>query len=1063
MIKYNRLYIIILISLCLFLLNNSGFSENTGDKKIAKIEKNIIPVIFDKNLKDDFNYLKTDTETFRPKNWGNLDLDSKVDWLLSHMTLSEKVEQLNIQPEKSKNYKGLGSRSQIWNKRLGIGPILATNGPRGPRSSGEIPATRTTGYKGPVSPTGHALASTWNTELLQEVGKQWGFQTKEYGLNTLWGPGINIIKDPRSGRNTDYASEDPYLTGAYGTAITKGLQSVGVAAVIKHLVANNWESGRQSHNVEVPIRPLRELYFTGFRMAVEEGNAMGIMTCYNSLNGVWGSSSKWLLTDVVRNEWGFKGFFVSDWGALHSSVAQTLRSGQNLELPGQSKMNLFAVKTSLNKGEITMSDINARVREILKFKLGRLSYFGEGTPSGYKTNVFSDVMRCAGDESLVLLKNKDSILPLKKSQSVALIGPFADNEAFIVGNAGSSTVYPSYVVTVRNAMLTRGIHVNYTQGGDNAFTYKNAKYQNFFPCTINYFNGLDLAGPVVSSVKAKKLILNTIEAGGTSARSIPDGFKGKCIYSSGKIRISPMYTPEGPWTVRVQLRLEDQLPKSGCSIMRFFADKQVLQVGSSEFLVDVGDVKKNNPLDWNNIDKRWIDLVVSYDGNNVIVYREGKMISQVSGIGHIDSQQIIFGYNSQGLPMDVDELQIWDTSLTPAKLVDEKALTTESFDFFEVDKKINVGILGINDTRDMSLRAISSFTPLRPGKVGFQIETSGGVRVFIDDKLVYDLNDEQKAAGTKNLFWHVFTDTQSHKIVVEYSSKQKYGKAGYLRLSYVQPPASSIFAEAISAASVSDIAVVCVGVPSDQQAENIDRPRIELPSWQDELVLAVRKVNPNTVVLLFTEGGVDVRKWIDIVPAVIESFHPGSEGGNIIADVLYGDVNPSGKLTTTWPKKNEDLPVSGPNTHYKNTINEFGYRYFDAKSIEPMFPFGYGLSYTTFKYINIKVKKTSLKFYPVSAWVTVKNTGKVAGKEVVQVYVSDNHSKVEQSVKELAGFKKVALNPGESKEVEVPLYWTAFQYFNTKSGKWTLDPGGFRILAGTLSSDKPVETRIYLK
>ena len=1010
------------------------------------------------------NIHAADVEPLRPANWEKLDLDNKIQWLISQMSLEEKVEQLNIQPDKSKSFAGLGDRSQLWNKRLGIGPILATNGPRGPRPSGDLPKNRinNTNGKGPVSPTGLALASTWNTELQQEVGRQWGLLVKEYGLNTIWAPGVNIIKDPRAGRNTDYASEDPYFTGAFGMAITKGVQSVGVAATIKHLAANNWESGRQSHNVEVPMRPLREIYLPCFQIPVQEGDAWAIMTCYNALNGEWGSANKWLITDLVRNEWGFKGFIVSDWGAQLGSVAQAIKAGQNIELPGQRFFNFAAVEAALKRNEITIADVDARVAELLRVKLDKLSYFGEETPSGYNLDTFSRVIRRAGGESVVLLKNNKSMLPLHKSQSVALIGPFANNADFIIGNAGSSAIRPSYVVTVKDALEANGITVNYEQGGDDGFFFSGAKFQQSFPCKIKYYNGLDLKEPFVYSTTTENLILNNIKAGGFVSQTIPDGFKGKALRLSGSQSISPMSTPGGAWTLRFQMRIQDQLPAADRSVIRFFANKQVMEISSSEYKVDVDGFKKNQPLNWNDMDKRWVELVISYDGKQVSVYREGKILCKASGVGQLNSQNIIFGYNNQGLPMEVDELQTWNAALTPDQLTNQTPIKTEAFENFKIDTEAIDGIPGIKNNLDMSLRAISLFTPDRPGKVGFEIETRGGIRVFIDGTLVYDLNDEQKAGGTKNQFWHIFTDTKPHPIVVEYRSKQKNIGDGFLRLLYTQPPANDIFANAVAAAKASDVAIVCVGVPSKQQAENIDRPRFELPSWQDELILAVRKANPKTVVILFTEGGADVQSWIDAVPAAIVAFHPGSEGGNIITDVLYGDVNPSGKLTVTWPKANEDLPTTGPDTHYKNTINEFGYRYFDAKGIKPMFAFGYGLSYTTFKYRSLKVEKSSSDRYPVLAKVTVKNTGKVAGKEVIQVYATDDESSVEQAKKELAGFIKIYLNPGETKTFEIPLHWTGFQLFDVKKNKWVLESGVFTIHTGGSSDALKLKKKITL-
>jgi beta-glucosidase-like glycosyl hydrolase len=997
----------------------------------------------------------------RPADWKGLTVPQKADWLVSQMTLEEKVEQLNVGTFMQKKDPDRGSCSQVWNARLGIMPIRAADGPRGPRPNGARPANRTTsGPTGPVSPTGLGIASSWNPELQEAMGRQWGLLTKEYGLNALYGPGINLIKDPRAGRNTDYASEDPYLTGAYGAAMAKGIQSAGVAAVAKHLIANNWESGRQSHNVEVPLRPLRELYMPGFQMTVEEGGLLGLMTCYNALNGVWGSADKWLLTDVVRKEWGFKGFFVSDWGAQFGSAAQAIRAGQNMELPGNLKWGFPQIQAALNSGEITMDEIDGRVAELLRIKLGLIAYQADDEPSGYDLEAFKATARKVGQESLVLLKNDDSMLPLKKSQSVALIGSFAGNADYMIGNAGSSTVYPSYAVTVKEALEARGVKVCYDAGGMDGFVYQGASWGKNWPCTIEYFNGENLDGPVVFRQTASGLNLNGIKAAG-SADPVAAGKPERGLASNGQRQIDFGMTPGGAdWTLGLSLRLEDQLPDASKSMLVLWAH----QVGRIEMTPKkltvrmTGKAPQSVDLDWQDMDKQWRDLLFVNGNGTLRVYREGRQIAEAPGIGATRPMKIILADQGKGLPLHIDAVRIWDRALAPESAASEKPLW--QCDLGALGASDTEGVPGILDTRNMSLRAKGPFAAERPGKVGFQVETTGGVRVLIDGKLVYDLNDEQKAQGTKNVFYHIVADTRPHDLAVEFRSKQNYGDSSFLRLSLVQPPAHSPFDSAVAAAKACDTAVVCVGVPSGQQAENIDRPRMELPSWQDELIDAVAKANPKTVVALFTEGGVDVRPWIETVPAALVAFHPGSEGGNIIADVLYGDVNPSGRLTVTWPKANEDLPTTGPNPHYADTVNEFGYRYFDAKGIEPMFPFGFGLSYTTFAYTNLAVEKSADKNYPVIAKVTVRNTGSVAGKEVVQVYVSDLESPVEQPVKELGGFVKVLLNPGESKTVEIPLHWTAFQYFDPVSKHWKLEPGIFKIIAARSASDPQQVTDI---
>lgn len=998
----------------------------------------------------------------RPETSG---VEQQVQALLSRMTLEDKVGQLNVAPEKSADVKGRGTCSQVPNERLGIFPIRAGDGPRGPRPNGPRPSNRTTsGPTGPVSPTGLAIASTWNPELQEALGHQWGRLSKEYGLNALYGPGINMIKDPRSGRNTDYAGEDPFLSGVYGTAMTRGIQSAGVAAVVKHFAANNWESGRQSHNVEVPERPFRELYLPAFQMTLQDGPAFGLMTCYNAINGVWGSANRELMIGLVREEWQFKGFFVSDWGAKFGSAAQAIRAGQNMELPGQKQWSLAAVREALDKGELNQADLDARVAELLRVKLGMIQYRCDDEPSGYSLEEFKKVARRVGGESLVLLKNKDSLLPLKPSQSVALIGPFADNGELMIGNAGSSSVWPSYSVTLKQALEARGIRSHCEQGNDNTITYTGARFETALPVVIEYFNGLDQSGPVVHRETAGSLTVENMEAGGVRSALIENGADGKALRSTGQVRINPLHTPGGrAWTVALQVRLEDQLPDPKKNIVVLWAGPCRIELSATRFQIKNGTVIWNFPLDWTDMDKQWIAVQIVSTGTGIQLFRQGELIADAPDAGEFPApMQIIFGDDMKGLPIDIDELRTWGAALTPGQTAGAEPLAVESFETFALKTNAaDKGIPGITNALDLSLRATGRFTPVTPGKVAFSVEANGGVRIKIDGRLVYDLYDEQKAGGTKNFFWHHFPDTRPHEIAVEFGSKHK-SQPPFLKLGYAQPPAAGIHAQAVAAAKGSDVAVLCVGVPASQQAENIDRTQIALPSWQDELVQAVAAVNPRTIVLLFTEGAVDVTPWIDRVAAALVAFHPGTEGGNILADVLYGDVNPSGKLTLTWPKSQADLPTTGPATHYKDTVNEFGYRYFDARKIAPQFPFGFGLSYTRYEYEALKLQKADNEKYPVTAMVTLKNTGSVCGKEVVQVYVSDVKSSVEQPVKELAGFVKVELDPGESKVVEIPLHWTAFQFFDAGSRRWRLEPGEFIICVGGSSDPLPLKAEIRL-
>ena len=212
-----------------------------------------------------------------------------------------------------------------------------------------------------------------------------------------------------------------------------------------------------------------------------------------------------------------------------------------------------------------------------------------------------------------------------------------------------------------------------------------------------------------------------------------------------------------------------------------------------------------------------------------------------------------------------------------------------------------------------------------------------------------------------------------------------------------------------------------------------------------------------------------MNEWIDKVPAVVQIWFPGQEGGNAIADILFGDVNPSGKLPTTFLKKWEDSPAYGNfpgekgNVYYKEGIF-VGYRHFDKKHIEPLFPFGYGLSYTTFEYGDLKVAPAKIKADgKVAVQLSVRNTGKVAGAEVVQVYVADEEASVERPVKELKAFKKVFLVPGEKRSVSFALDKTALSYYDVNAKDWVAEPGRFKVLVGSSSRDIRLEGAFELE
>ena len=240
-------------------------------------------------------------------------------------------------------------------------------------------------------------------------------------------------------------------------------------------------------------------------------------------------------------------------------------------------------------------------------------------------------------------------------------------------------------------------------------------------------------------------------------------------------------------------------------------------------------------------------------------------------------------------------------------------------------------------------------------------------------------------------------------------------------------------------------------------AEDVDKPDMYFPFGQDELIQVILKANPNTIIVLMGGGPADMRAWVDDAKAVLQAWYPGMEGGNAIADVIFGAVNPSGKLPITFPVKLEDSPAHSlakmpdENLLIDHTEGIFlGYRYFDSYEVEPAYAFGHGLSYTTFDYTDLKVERNNNQ---VSVTLQIKNTGDRAGAEVVQFYISDVESSLERPEKELKAFEKIFLQPGATENIRIALNEDAFKFYDDKKQAWVLEPGTFDILVGSSSRD----------
>jgi beta-glucosidase len=373
----------------------------------------------------------------------------------------------------------------------------------------------------------------------------------------------------------------------------------------------------------------------------------------------------------------------------------------------------------------------------------------------------------------------------------------------------------------------------------------------------------------------------------------------------------------------------------------------------------------------------------------------------------------------------------------------------------------------------VSIRWTGYFTPGGPGEYLAFVQgpgENGGYRLYIDKNLVIDDWTQ----------WYAFVSEAPitlaagpHQIELDYRANNGWGKT-IANLGIVRPE-TLVTPEAKALAARADAVIVAVGFDADSEGESADR-MFRLPPGQDELIKQIAAVNKNTIAVITSGGGVDMSGWVDRVPALLEAWYPGQEGGTALAQLLFGDFNPSGRLPISIERRWEDNAAhdtyypkaGGKKVEYTEGVF-IGYRHFDNSTTKPLFPFGYGLSYTTFAYKNLKISSPSSdsdkdkdKDQLVSVTFDVTNTGAHAGADVAEVFVGDRHAPVPRPMKELKGFAKVNLSPGETKTVTVSLDRRAFSYYDVGKHDWTLAPGDFDLLVGRSATDIELTGKVTL-
>lgn len=667
----------------------------------------------------------------------SLDIEERLNDLLGRLTLKEKFKLLHARRFHLYDSNGIN--------RLGIKFCGLTDGPLGvARHSSQKKNTR--------FPTTIGVAATWNPDLVKKMGIVIGKETRATGNHIILAPGINIERTPLGGRTFEYMSEDPYLTKEIAKQLVKGCQEQSVSACLKHYVANNQETNRRAIDVVIDERTLHEIYIRAFIDVVKEADPWSIMTCYNKVNGKFGSENKYILRDILIDKYGFSGFFVTDWLATlpkEIDTANCINAGLSLEMPFAIKYRAKNVKKALKRGKITENAIDDVVKRLLRtyIRVG-LADKKNDLPKGIRnTKEHQSIARRIAEESMVLLKNSSQLLPLdgSKIRKITVLGPNINKKfgRFIYG--GSSAVVPPYEITPLK------------------------------------------------------------------------GIKSKCM------------------------------------------------------------------------------------SMNIVVNTSNKDIK--------NSDAVIL-------------------------------------------------IMGLNHSKGMD-------------------------------------------------------------------------------------------------------------------SESGDKHYLELPDDQISLIKETTLSNSNVIVVLVNGSPIAMEGWIDKVPTILEAWYPGMEGGTALANVLFGEVNPSGKLPVTFPKKLTDSPAHNSQRSFPGIPDkkkpEFvyydegvfvGYRYFDEKNIDPLFPFGYGLSYTNFELSNLKFHEINRETIRLS--IDIMNIGSVSGAEIIQFYATDLESSVKRPPKELIAFKKIFLKPNDKQSVLINIDTNRLSFYDTKINDFRLEPGKFKILVGTSSRDIKLENVIEI-
>ncbi len=822
----------------------------------------------------------------KPVSFNNRPIDEKkIADIVTSLTLEEKVAMCHANTK----FTSTGV------ERLGIPDVCYSDGPHGVREEIAKDSWAPAGWDNDYStalPCGMALASTWNPEMGALFGHVLGAETRYRNKDVILAPGFNIVRHPLNGRNFEYLSEDPHLICEMAVTEIKAIQEHDVAACAKHFAANNQEMNRFKVDVDMSERALRELYLPGFKASVQRGGAMTIMGSYNRFRGQWCCHNHYLLQDILKEEWGFKGLVVSDWNGV-SNTAEAAANGLDVEMGTElgNRDHFLGPEylKGLKEGIYSEEDLNDKVTRILRVLMAVGLQDKNRKAGAFNTLEHQQATRFIAQEAMVLLKNDKQVLPmnLSKIKTVAVIG--------------------------ENALLKSAY------GGGS------------------------------SEIKAKYQI------------TALEGIKNAC----GK-------------------------------------DVEVV------FASGYPDVRE----DFSSIPTECLGAVD--DGSGISGWKTEFM-----------------GAHGQG---DV-KFQRTDQEINTDWFEETKTLPEIVGDAFFV-------------------RYTATITAPKSGEYSFTVKTDQGFNFSIDDEVKMQFWECKSEVLNRNASVEL-EEGKQYKLVLQ---QQRSIKGKRLQFGWNIPSEElsheSSMNVALTAAKEADAVIFVGGLTKHDDSEGKDRPHMRLPLGQDEVIEALAEVNANTAVVLLAGSPVEM-PWIDKVSSVVLGWYAGMESGNALADLLFGKVNPSGKLPVTFPKKLEDTPAATVGEYKADSVyyNEgifVGYRWYDAKNIEPLFPFGHGLSYTSFEYSDLSVQNES---GAIEIRGSVKNSGAVVGKEIVQVYVGKKETVIERAPKELKGFRKLEIQPGESSDFSINLTADDLAYFNEDKNDWSVENGSYEVYVGSSSRD----------